>query len=969
MLFKTLIEIILKSFITNVDKNNLLSKISEIQRLLKFKSSRKYEYFYLNKENIHELLYENDNIIKIQSNAPENNLCNIFYIILLIKHQPYLTNYIYEIDYIENVNNLRKKNKKIVESFILSIIVIELINNFKSSDIFCDNNNEKKLNNIYIENEKIKNDFINLNKNNFNLNKNEVESNDLEEIYLKIIISLIKDERLKDFEYSKDILEQLDLQEINITPKMYQELFIFFKSEEKLLQNYMINKIVDLYNEQKINFYFVLFKYLFKNSFYIYNIPFLLQNRNAFLNILNNEVNKFSELNKNVSKDMRKKIEYVIKRFCDSNYYYKIYLGTKYVQLNYILKYYKNYLFNSKKNEIKLLEEFIISLNIDIDYEKYLEDLEKAEKMNDRFPAIKYLVEGKNKNLKNENDINECIQKWEELEKNINNKKYKIMKKDDKEIMKNYFNNIKNKDILHKIFTKNIYDYFINENENNQKNNNIKNIEVINDENNLHQEKSNNLISEIKLEKEEIEYNSIEGKEINNDKTLKVITENTIYNQNSKFQSNLKNKNSNESKISLIYDSEIQKEDIYFNETEFNFIDYLDTIGTHKNFAEFITETNNGYFVSGGGDEFLLVYNTEFHKVMETNNKDWISYVSEKNDYANSKFSKRDIVLFACTREGINLIKIDTENFNIYNKKQLNISSPTICLANLKGFEYLICADSGVYSASNLNTELIEIHILKESNIVYKGGIIIDEKIVALCSNKILNGGQNLLNFFYLNKKKLAHEIKGYSFVNSVNGLAVIPRAETPSNNKFLLCACKKYEHNQKNGILLVNIQIEKNIKFKKIKHTFYNTGNFEVYCFCPILLKSKEDWERIFDNNIKAIDSDYFLVGGYNKKKGKGVIKLYKLNKSSNIEDSKIEFIQDIEIQKKNKFKGFRRPISCIIQTKKRGRLLVSCWDGNVYLFSRPKIETFLNYEEKIKYDCMSLIYEEEKDEIVVEI
>ena len=31
---------------------------------------------------------------------------------------------------------------------------------------------------------------------------------------------------------------------------------------------------------------------------------------------------------------------------------------------------------------------------------------------------------------------------------------------------------------------------------------------------------------------------------------------------------------------------------------------------------------------------------------METNDKDWVSYVSEKNDYANSKFSKRDIVLF-----------------------------------------------------------------------------------------------------------------------------------------------------------------------------------------------------------------------------------------------------------------------------------------------------------------------------------
>ena len=51
--------------------------------------------------------------------------------------------------------------------------------------------------------------------------------------------------------------------------------------------------------------------------------------------------------------------------------------------------------------------------------------------------------------------------------------------------------------------------------------------------------------------------------------------------------------------------------------------------------------------------------------------------------------------------------------------------------------------------------------------------------------------------------------------------------------NKVLLCACKKYIKDQKNGILLVNPQLGEN---KEIKNPFYDTGDYEVYCICPIL-------------------------------------------------------------------------------------------------------------------------------------
>ena len=56
-------------------------------------------------------------------------------------------------------------------------------------------------------------------------------------------------------------------------------------------------------------------------------------------------------------------------------------------------------------------------------------------------------------------------------------------------------------------------------------------------------------------------------------------------------------------------------------------------------------------------------------------------------------------------------------------------------------------------------------------------------------------------------------------------------------NNKILLCACRKYNPQQKNGILLIKLEPNNNNKFEEI---FYGTEYFQVNCFCQILLKKK---------------------------------------------------------------------------------------------------------------------------------
>ena len=158
-----------------------------------------------------------------------------------------------------------------------------------------------------------------------------------------------------------------------------------------------------------------------------------------------------------------------------------------------------------------------------------------------------------------------------------------------------------------------------------------------------------------------------------------------------------------------------------------------------------------------------------------------------------------------------------------------------------------------------------------------------------------------------------------------------------------------------------------------EILSNFYVTENFEVYCFCEIILKE--------ENNSTKNNSKYFFVGGFDEDLRQGIIKLYKAYFDESIEKNKIEFIiniaieheekKEVEIYKKksqeeiirnqiynkkgkNKeynivkinqnFKGFRGPITSIMQTSSSGNILVSCEDGNIYLFTMPNLDFFLS-------------------------
>ena len=166
------------------------------------------------------------------------------------------------------------------------------------------------------------------------------------------------------------------------------------------------------------------------------------------------------------------------------------------------------------------------------------------------------------------------------------------------------------------------------------------------------------------------------------------------------------------------------------------------------------------------------------------------------------------------------------------------------------------------------------------------------------------------------------------------------------NKNKVLLCACKKYSQFQKNGILIVNTQLGDN---REVDKPFFDTGNFEVYCFCPILnvvdpiIKNKKE-----NNNIKLEETNYFLVGGFDTRIREGKICLYKINYGDKAYNTTIEYIQDIIIKDKSNIDYFNGPINCLVQSKTTGNILVSCYNGNIYLLTPPNINYYLK-EDRI--------------------
>ena len=313
-----------------VDNNNNSNKefqfeLDEIRRIQALNNPYFLIFLYINKDIVHNKLYEKDEFLKIVFEIKDNKISQYIYLGFLIEVSE-ICNYQYSFKLINTLHDIqRSENEKILKKIIMAKVILSLVDNYNQigdNEDNKDNKHKEELEVIKSFNENIldnKNNKEKLDK----LKLEDIKSKKIEEIYLIIIKYLIENSKLEDSDYTEKIINQIELESIILTKYMFEELIKILIKEKEYIKKYEIENFDDIFKENKINFYYNLIRYILKQSLYIYQIPFLSETRKTILNLIKNNKEKLSvSIKKNDYK-----IEYIIKHFIGDNsynYYYKM---------------------------------------------------------------------------------------------------------------------------------------------------------------------------------------------------------------------------------------------------------------------------------------------------------------------------------------------------------------------------------------------------------------------------------------------------------------------------------------------------------------------------------------------------------------------------------------------------------------------------------------------------------------------
>ena len=837
---------IIKEYLVNFKKSNNIEKnknskinIIKLSEYMKLDKIKIVKLLYFNIDSFHHALYEYNTEIILEEE--EKNLSYIFYAALLIKDNPNIINYSFTIKLIQGIHNKMNENyknkKNIYSNLMLSKALFDLIDAYKGLDEYY--NKVKEIQEIETNNINIMENLIqNINNNNelkLNFTLSYIKSKTIDQIYIDIIIDFLKN-KSEDYSYISNIIKEMELESINITEKMFEEINKFLDDEKNgIMDKYLISKHEDLFNENKINFSYILLFFILKNSIFIYQIKFFVKERNNLLKLYKPNSNIFSNpKSKNTDQQIVNKLNYIL------------------IMLN--LEYYSN-----KNKDINLRENNLSNNSTEID------------------------------------------------SPNSNNKNIKT-------------------DTIKRVSLAAIYDS-TNSNQSTLMNSSVKNNSKL--ESNKNNAKTNNYFNKSKIS------------------TKNIVCEN-----------------------SLIIDSSFKYNFIYKKIGEHTF-----SSKDKNSTAEFITEIQN-IFISFGTNNELNIYNDSYEKISTCPTEDWIYNVLYYNNKTNNTTgfaasSKKKIYIFS-----------EEKNKSIYKTSESPTDNNLLYLFSMENNYYFSCCENTIFLYGSLFDKLQnQPKFTVYENKLMRSAIKIDNNFVAFKSNKISSKGVTQLLLFNFTKKKDTPEFlkkeEEYSFIFSPLGQALIIHKSHDKNankdieNRILLFACKKYIKSQKNGIFAIYnmndlLESQNNISdYDKADSYFYNTDNFNPYCICPL---SVNESKNILEVSLETKETNYFLVGGFEKKRNEGIIKLYKIiyeideKQFSKLSKFSIEYIQDIKIFDKD-FRGFKGPISCIIQSKKDGKVLITCWDGNIYLVYNLETSYYLNQDKEIKKPAIEFFSREKDD------
>ena len=302
-------------------------------------------------------LYLYDQIFYIKIKYIKFEITCYFYLSMLIKDEPGIINYQYDFDLIISIDDNNKSSENSIQKVMISKIIIDLINNFKDLPDYNEEEYEQKLNIITEKNRRIIDENINKFKElKINLTTDAIIRMNIDDIYVNIIESIIASRK---FDEITNIFTQLGLEVINIANIKYDEL-------EKLAKNekFKISQVQDLFNNEKINYYYILLKFIFKPNSYFNNITLFKGFRDFLIKILKTQLYELLSNYKD-DEEINKKLKYIIENILNSGYYYNKY--SKVIEL--IKFYYKNKSNKSKKDEIKSIE--LKFKNNNLNYSEY----------------------------------------------------------------------------------------------------------------------------------------------------------------------------------------------------------------------------------------------------------------------------------------------------------------------------------------------------------------------------------------------------------------------------------------------------------------------------------------------------------------------------------------------------------------------------------------------------------------------
>ena len=294
--------------------NKLINNFEEIKSIINLEDLNYIKVLYLIRLKAHKIIYDIEEIIDI-INGNEEHLFFYVYLSLLIESNIDIINYTYSTVLIKKLDSIQKKLKyEKIKKVIIAKIIIELISNYENNDNIEEINEEIDLKTIKNENEEVIIDITNKMK----VTKDDILSAKIDEMYSGFIRNVIEKKKL---EYDITFLEEVDLKHINLTKRMLYTLFKVLDKEKEYLEEYKIKKYDDLFNNKIINFYYTLFRYIIKNDYYIYQIPFLLETRNKIKKLIKENLKQFYNSISNLRNNEKHKIVYYLRFFIEYEYY------------------------------------------------------------------------------------------------------------------------------------------------------------------------------------------------------------------------------------------------------------------------------------------------------------------------------------------------------------------------------------------------------------------------------------------------------------------------------------------------------------------------------------------------------------------------------------------------------------------------------------------------------------------------